>query len=112
VAENQINGGTIIIYFNSTPTHSYLIVPKAISYAKMVGVFSLNKGQILNITSQVNAIKFTPNGYQIVGNLPSPLIYNFTLPNNVWNTTLILQLTYYNVTIFATIYPNETAFSS
>mgnify|MGYP001773180282 CR=1 FL=1 len=114
IAKEQINGGSVFIYFNSTPSKSYLIVPKPVNYTKLVGVYSINKGQLLNITSLVQAVKFTPTGVTVVGNLtkPYPLVYNFTLPKRAWNTTLILQLAFYNVTVFATVYPNETAFTS
>ena len=114
VAKEQINTGTVSVYFNSTPSKSYLIVPVPVNYTKLVGVYSINRGQLLNITSLVQAVKFTPTGVTVVGNLtkPYPLVYNFTLPTQAWDTTLVLQLTFYNVTVFATVYPNQTAFTS
>ena len=114
VAKEQINGGTILIYFNSTPSKSYLIVSKPVNYTELVGVYMANNGQLLNITKLVQAVYFTHTGVTVVGNLtkPYPLIYNFSLPTRAWNMTLVLQLTLYNVTVFATVYPNETAFTS
>ena len=114
VAKEQINGGTILIYFNSTPSKSYLIVSKPVNYTELVGVYMANNGQLLNITKLVQAVNFTSTGVIVVGNLtkPYPLIYNFSLPTRAWNMTLVLQLTLYNVTVFATVYPNETAFTS
>ena len=114
IAKEQINGGSILIYFNSTPSKSYLIVSKPVNYTELVGVYMANNGQLLNITKLVQAVNFTSTGVIVVGNLtkPYPLIYNFSLPTRAWNMTLVLQLTLYNVTVFATVYPNETAFTS
>ena len=114
IGKDQVNGGSVSIYFSSTPSKSYLIVPKPVNYTNLVGVYSINKGQLLNITNLVQAVTFTPTGVTVIGNLtkPYPLVYNFTLPKRAWNTTLVLQLSFYNVTVFATVYPNETAYTS
>ncbi|MEM0362464.1 MAG: hypothetical protein QXH75_01415 [Sulfolobaceae archaeon] len=117
VIKRQINGGAIVIYFNSTPpslSKPMLIVPKPINYTYLTAVYSIYNGQIINITTLVQVVKIKVPFSQVIGNLtkPTPLVYNFTLPSKFWNTTLILQLNYYNTTIFATVYPNETAFSS
>ena len=114
IGKDQVNGGPVFIYFNSTPTKSCLIVPKPVNYTKLAGVYFVDKGQLLNITDLVQVVVSTPTGVVVVGNLtkPYPLVYNFTLPKRTWNTTVVLQLIYYNVTVFATIYPNETAFAS
>ena len=114
IGKDQVNGGPVFIYFKSTPFNPCLLVPNPISYTKLTGVYFEDKGQLLNITSLVQAVRSTSNGVAVVGNLtkPYPLVYNFTLPKRAWNTTLVLQLIYYNVTVFATVYPNETAFAS
>ena len=114
IGKDQVNGGPVSIYFNSTPTKSYLIVPRPVNYIKLAGVYFADKGQLLNITNLVQVVMSTPTGVVVVGNLtkPYPLVYNFTLPERTWNMTVVLQLIYYNVTVFATIYPNETAFAS
>ena len=114
IGKDQVNGGPVFIYFNSTPSKPCLLVPNPVNYTKLAGVYFEDKGQLLNITNLVQAVKSTSTGVAVVGNLtkPYPLIYNFTLPKRAWNTTVVLQLIYYNVTVFATVYPNETAFTS
>jgi hypothetical protein len=74
-------------------------------------VYYDKNGVWYNITSAVKAVKFTVSTPQTIGGLPQPLIYNFSLPRYVWNYTLTLEIEGFNTTIFATIYPNETAFA-
>ncbi|WP_338599124.1 hypothetical protein V6M85_09310 [Sulfolobus tengchongensis] len=108
VVVNQINGGSILLFFNSTPSKSSLIVIKGDQNYTLVGVFYANNGIWYNVTSLVNSTVVKVNK---VVKLPAPLIYNFTLPARVWNYTLVVQLDAYNTTVFAEIYPNETAFA-
>lgn len=114
IAAEQINDGVISIYFNSTPSKSYLLIQKPVSYAELVGVYSIKSGLFINITNLVQVVKLSSTGVTVVGNLTTayPLVYNFSIPSRAWNTTLVLQLELYNVTVFATVYPNETAFAS
>ncbi len=111
VASKQVNGGSVLIYYNSTnKPNPYLIVYKGSNFT-LAGVYYVYQGKILNVTSQVNATKFTVSGPKYVGKLPQPLIYNFSLPKTVFNDPLILQINAYNVTIFVNVYPNETAYT-
>ncbi|ARM76822.1 hypothetical protein [Acidianus manzaensis] len=105
IAQNQINGGSVLIYFNSSPFNSQIIVFRGNSNFTLTGVFSIYYGKIVNITNYVTADS---------SHLPLPLVYNFSISSvskYFWNTTLIIQLQAYNVTVFATLYPNETAIS-
>jgi hypothetical protein len=74
-------------------------------------VYYNERGIWHNITSVVEAVKFTASTPQTVGGLPQPLIYNFSLPQYVWDYTLVLEIKGFNTTIFVTVYPNETAFA-
>jgi hypothetical protein len=110
VINKQVNGEGILIFFNSTPTKTpYLIVLKGNSNYTLTAVYYNERGIWHNITSVVKAVKFTASTPQTVGGLPQPLIYNFSLPQYVWDYTLVLQIEGFNTTIFATVYPNETA---
>jgi hypothetical protein len=112
IIHKQVNGGEISIFFNSTPTGTpYLIVFKGNGNYTLAAVYYDKNGKWYNITSVVKAVKFTVSTPQIIGGLPQPLIYNFSLPQYVWNSTLILEIKGFNTAIFATIYPNETAFA-
>ncbi|ACP38963.1 hypothetical protein [Saccharolobus islandicus] len=119
VLKNQINGGGILIFFNSTfpetssALNSNLIVLKGSTNYTLAGVYYMKNGVIYNITSNVKPFVFSNGIVTILNkNLPQPLIYNFTLPAYVWNYSVILQINGYNVTVFAQVYPNETAFTS
>ena len=112
VINKQVNGEGILIFFNSTPTKTpYLIVLKGNSNYTLTAVYYDKKGVWYNITSVVKAVKFTATTPQTIGGLPQPLIYDFSLPQYVWNYTLVLEIESFNTTILATIYPNETAFA-
>jgi len=111
IVGNQLNGGAIIIFFNSTPSKSFLMVYRGNANYTLSAVYYDHKGIWYNITSLVNAT-IKVNGVQKTVFLPAPLVYNFTLPSRVWNYTLVLQLEAYNVTVFATVFPNETAYTS
>jgi len=112
VIHKQVNGGGILIFFNSTPTGTpYLMVFKGNGNYTLTAVYYDKKGVWYNITSVVKAVKFTVSTPQTIGGLPQPLIYNFSLPQYVWNYTLVLEIEGFNTTIFATIIPNETAFA-
>ncbi|MCQ4450274.1 MAG: hypothetical protein NO110_06215 [Sulfolobales archaeon] len=112
VIHQQVNGGGISIYFESTPTKTpYLLVSKGNGNYTLTAVYYDKKGIWYNITSVVEAVKFTASTPQTIGGLPQPLIYNFSLPQYVWNYTLVLEIEGFNTTVFATVYPNETAFA-
>lgn len=99
VLRRQIDGGSILLFFNSTPSKSTLLTIRGGSNYTLEGVFYDYHGQWINISN-----KITPS-------VPAPLIYNFTLPSYVWNRTLLLEISGYNVSVFATVLPNETAFA-
>jgi hypothetical protein len=112
VINKQVNGGEINIFFNSTPTKTpYLIVLKGNGNYTLKAVYYNERGVWHNITSVVEAVKFTASTPQIIGGLPQPLIYNFSLPQYVWNHTLVLEIEGFNTTVFATVIPNETAYA-
>ena len=110
VADLQINGGSVIIYYNSSnnPRYDSILVYKSNQGFELVGVYYMKNGEILNITNQVEAI----NNGGVIGSLPQPLIYNFTLPTYTFNYPLILQVNAYNATTFVLLQPNETAVTS
>lgn len=111
VANLQINGGSVLLYYNSSnnPKYNYIIVYKPNGNFTLNAVYYIYKGSIANITTQVSAV----NQYkQIVGNLPKPLIYNFTVPTQYFSYPLILQVNAYNSTVFVLLQPNETAVTS
>jgi hypothetical protein len=118
VLQRQVNGGSILILFNSTPTSSSLVVLRGNANYTVNQVFYENGGVWYNITNSVMATVFSNGVNQVVtknGNplrLPLPLIYNFSLPGYVWKYTVVVQLSGYNVSIFATLLPNETAYTS
>ncbi|MCQ4343983.1 MAG: hypothetical protein NO117_03380 [Sulfolobales archaeon] len=112
IIHKQVNGGGILIFFNSTPTSTpYLLVLKGNGNYTLTAVYYNKNGIWYNITSVVEAVKFTVSTPQTIGGLPQPLIYNFSLPQYVWNYTLVLEIEGFNTTVFATVYPNETAFA-
>jgi len=118
IVDNQINGGSVLIFFNSTPPSSnsnhytsFIEVLRGNGNFTLSAVFYTKDGVWYNITSQVCAFKNGIKQPSIVGSLPQPLLYNFTLPNDVWNYTIVLQIEAYNVTVFAMAYPNESAFT-
>ncbi len=110
-------GVSVLIFFNSTPPPSsssnskhytsFIEVLRGNGNFILSAVFYANDSVWYNITSQVRPLI---NGIP-QGRLPQPLLYNFTLPNYVWNYTIVLQIEAYNVTVFAAIYPNELAFT-
>jgi len=112
IIHKQVNGGGILIFFNSTPTKTpYLLVLKGNGNYTLTAVYYNKNGIWYNITPVVEAVKFTVSTPQTIGGLPQPLIYNFSLPQYVWNYTLVLEIEGFNTTIFATVFPNETAFA-
>ncbi|MCY0860780.1 MAG: hypothetical protein OWQ54_10200 [Sulfolobaceae archaeon] len=114
VVDNQINGGSIMIFFNSTPKSSYLEVFRGSDQYVLKAVYYTKGGIWYNITSQIEAFcEINGKKYYVSPSpyLPQPLIYNFTLPQYVWDYSLVLQIEAYNITVFATVYPNETAFT-
>jgi len=112
IIHKQVNGGGIMIFFNSTPAGTpYLLVFKGNGNYTLTAVYYDKNGMWYNITSVVKAVKFTVSTPQTIGGLPQPLIYNFSLPQYVWNYTLVLEIEGFNTTVFATVYPNETAFA-
>lgn len=112
IIKKQINGGALLIYFDSNSDRPYLKIFKGNVNYTLTGVYYTKKGVLYNITDQVYAVKFTVTGAQTVGKLPQPLIYNFSLPKFAWNHTIILQVTGFNTTVFVTVYPNSTGFTS
>jgi len=110
IAKEQINGGSVLIFFNSTPSKSCLYVVHGNQNFVLQAVYYTKGGIWYNITKYVEAVT-TVNGATQTYPLPAPLTYNFTLPKYVWNYTLLLQIEAYNVTVFASVYPNETAFA-
>ncbi|MEM1645854.1 MAG: hypothetical protein QXL96_08320 [Ignisphaera sp.] len=124
IAKNQINGGSVYIFFNSTPPSKAqnitILVISGNGNFTLRCVYAVYGGSFINITKYVYAAKITPNSRVIIGPLPKPITYNFTsfsiikignMNIPIWNTTLVLQINAYNQTIFATMYPNSTAFS-
>ncbi|WP_205835781.1 hypothetical protein [Metallosphaera hakonensis] len=107
VLRRQINGGSILLFFNSTPTKATLLTIKGGENYTLQGVFYDYHGNWVNITGKVS---YTANGISTY-TFPAPLIYNFTLPAYVWNRTLLVEISGYNVSVFATVLPNETAFA-
>ncbi|BCS94151.1 hypothetical protein [Metallosphaera javensis (ex Sakai et al. 2022)] len=103
VLRRQIDGGSILIFFNSTPSQSTLLTIRGGSNYTLDAVFYDYHGQWVNISNQITI--------QSLQSLPAPLIHNFTLPSYVWNRTLLLEISGYNVSVFATVLPNETAFA-
>ncbi|MQL56149.1 hypothetical protein [Acidianus ambivalens] len=103
VIEDKINGNGIIIYFNASPSKPELVIYRGCSSYYLSGVYYENNGIWYNITSCISY-----NGKK----LPLPLIYNLTLPTQVWKYPLSLQIEAYNDTVFAIVYPNQTAFTS
>ncbi|EHP69617.1 hypothetical protein MetMK1DRAFT_00023880 [Metallosphaera yellowstonensis MK1] len=98
VLTRQVNGGSILLFFNSTPSKSTLIVLRGGNQNYTLdALFYDNHGIWDNISNVI-----TPP-------IPSPLIHNYTLPSYVWNKTILVQVGGYNVSIFALILPNETA---
>jgi len=123
VLKNQINGGGILIFFNSTYpksssssvwANSTLIVLKGNGNYTLTGVYYMKGSVIYNVTSGVIPFIIASGQAQPLNgkHLPQPLIYNFSLPAYVWNSPVVLQINGYNVTVFAQVYPNETAFTS
>jgi hypothetical protein len=102
VIENKINGNGIIIYFNASPSKPELVIYRGCSSYYLSGVYYENNGIWYNVTSCISY-----NGKK----LPLPLIYNLTLPTQVWKYPLTLQIEAYNDTVFAIVYPNQTAFA-
>jgi len=122
VIKNQINGGSVLIFFNSTDNSNITLVTlNGNGNFTLESVYATYKGIFMNITKYIYTVKNTPTSKTFIGPLPQPLLYNFTVYNNItlstgvkipiWNTTLILEINAYNQTVFATIYPNSTAFS-
>jgi hypothetical protein len=110
IAKEQIIGGSVLVFFNSTPSKPFLYVAHGNQNFVLQAVYYTKGGIWYNITNHVKAVT-TVNGAPQTYPLPVPLIYNFILPSYVWNYTLLLQIEAYNVTVFASVYPNETAFA-
>jgi len=122
----QINSGQVIIYFASTyyksSSTSCLISNETNPNYVLKSVYVIYNGTFANVTSAIRVVPPRQPGVPAPPpNLPSKMIYNFTLPDvytikNVkiplWNSTLILQIEAYNQTIFLTALPNETAIVS
>jgi len=123
IIKNQINGGSVLIFFNSTANSQNvtLVVLSGNANFTLANVYAVYNGMFVNVSKYVYAVKITPTSRIIVGPLPKPITYNFTaysvitLPGGmkipIWNTTLILEIRAYNQTVFATAYPNSAAFS-
>lgn len=111
VANLQIEGGNVIVFYNSSSNHKYnlIIVYKGSQNFVLTGVYYMYQGKILNITDKVYAIN---QQGQVVGDIPEPLTYNFTVPEVAYNLPLILQISAYNTTVFVEVPPNETAITS
>ncbi|AHC51886.1 hypothetical protein SUSAZ_07985 [Sulfolobus acidocaldarius SUSAZ] len=111
IISNQVNGGSVPIYYNATPNGPTIIVFKQSGNYTLFGVYYLNGGKIYNITQEVNVIIISSSGKvtNTGKTLPVALVYNFTIPKQYWNYTLILQLQAYQTTVYATLYPNTTA---
>jgi len=122
VIKNQINGGSVLIFFNSTansPNITLLVLSGNANFT-LADVYVVYHGIFVNITKYVYAVKITPTSKTIIGPLPKPIIYDFTAYSTItlqgveipiWNATLILEINAYNQTVFATVYPNSAAFS-
>lgn len=108
VANLQINGGSVLVYYNSSnnPKYNFIIVYRPNANFTLDAVYYIYKGEIVNITKDVYAVNQLK---QKIGKLPQPLVYNFTIPTSVYTYPLILQITAYNTTTFALLQPNETA---
>ena len=108
VANLQINGGSVLVYYNSSnnPKYNFIIVYRPNANFTLDAVYYIYKGEIVNITKDVYAVNQLK---QEIGKLPQPLVYNFTIPTSAYTYPLILQITAYNTTTFALLQPNETA---
>lgn len=111
VANLQVEEGKVIVYYNSSdiPKYNLILVYRGSQDFVLTGVYYMYQGKILNITGKVQAIN--QQGY-VVGGIPKPLIYNFTVPEAAYNLPLILQISAYNTTVFVELLPNETAITS
>ncbi|WP_221286640.1 hypothetical protein [Stygiolobus caldivivus] len=111
VANQQVNGGTVIVYYNTSanPKYNQVIVYKSDPYFELTGVYYIYQGNIVNITKQIQAVN---SQGRTVGSLPKAVIYNFTVPAEAFNYPLILQVSAYNSTTFVLLPPNETAIAS
>ncbi|MEM3323295.1 MAG: hypothetical protein QW494_02555 [Metallosphaera sp.] len=102
ILQRQINGGSILLYFNATPNPMLITFHGGGNYS-LEAIFYQANGRWINITNQVTTKSGSP--------IPAPLNSNFTLPSYVWNKTLLLEVEGYNVSVFATALPNKTAFA-
>jgi hypothetical protein len=111
VANLQIEGGNVIVFYNSSynPKYNLILVYRGSQNFVLTGVYYVYQGKILNITKEVQAIN---QQGQAVGGIPKPLTYNFTVPEVAYNSPLILQISAYNTTVFVEVPPNETAIAS
>ena len=111
VANLQIEGGNVIVFYNSSynPKYNLILVYKGSQNFVLTGVYYMYHGKILNITKEVQAIN---QQGQVVGGIPMSLTYNFTVPEVAYNSPLILQISAYNTTVFVEVPPNETAIAS
>ncbi|AGE71598.1 hypothetical protein [Sulfolobus acidocaldarius] len=111
IISNQVNGGGVPIYYNATPKGPTIMVFKQSGNYTLFGVYCLSNGKIYNITQSVGVITISPSGKvtNTGKSLPVAMVYNFTVPAQYWNYTLILQLKAYQTTVYATLYPNTTA---
>ncbi|QKQ99081.1 hypothetical protein GWK48_00530 [Metallosphaera tengchongensis] len=105
VLQRQINGGSILLFYNASPSKPELLVLRGGGNYTLDAVYFLGKGPWVNISSSVRPIQSAQQ------HIPLPLTYNFSLPEYVWNETILVQISGYNVSVFATLLPNETAFS-
>ncbi|AWR94245.1 hypothetical protein [Acidianus brierleyi] len=104
---NEVNGGTVLIYYNASPTKPEIEILKPNSNYTLISVF-------IQTSVYVNISK------NIYGNskaLPLPLIYNFTMPNTIgkmpiYEMPILLEIRAFNTTNFIYMLPNETGIAS
>jgi hypothetical protein len=105
IVSQQISGGGILIYYNSTQNPIIFINPPNANYT-LLQVYYQYRGLWVNITSSVTAL-----GNSNV-KLPAQLKYNFSLPNTAFNNPLLLVVKAYNVTKFVYLLPNASAITT
>jgi hypothetical protein len=105
VINKQINGGGVLIYFNSSVSPQLLVLGKYYNYTLTEVFVNNGSGVWYNITKLVVTIR---GNYH----LPLQLIYNFSLPRSAFNSQLTLHIIGLNTSVLISILPNETAVAS
>lgn len=100
VINNQINGGSVLIFYNDTNIYKPQIdVIRPNGNLTIIGAFYEN----------VNWIPMTLYYKGQPVNFPVQLIYNFSMDKSIPPHPVLLEIAGYNTTTFVLILPNETA---